>query len=69
MKFEIAQEMAGTVDAVDAALVDPEFLVRMVELPKLGSAEVVDQRREGDVMYQDVRYLFEAEMSRAVTRV
>ena len=69
MNFEISQHIAGAVDAVDAALVDPAFLVRMVELPKLGSAEVVDQRRDGDRVYQDVRYLFQAEMSRAVTRV
>jgi hypothetical protein len=69
MNFEIRQELAGPPDAVDAALVDPGFLARMAELPKLGSAEVVDQRREGDVMYQDVRYLFQAELSRAVTRV
>ena len=69
MNFEIVQDIAATVDAVDTALVDPDFLVRMDELPKLGTAEVVDQRRDGDVVYQDVRYLFQAEMSRAVTRV
>jgi hypothetical protein len=55
MNFEITQEIAGRADALDAALVDPAFLARMAELPKLGSAEVVDQRREGDVVYQDVR--------------
>ena len=69
MNFEIVQDISATVDAVDTALVDPDFLVRMAELPKLGSAEVVDQRRDGDVVYQDVRYLFQAELSRAVTRV
>ena len=69
MNFEIVQKISATVDAVDSALVDPKFLIRMDELPKLGTAEVVDQRRDGDIVYQDVRYLFEAEMSRAVTRV
>ena len=69
MKFEIAQDLRAPVDAVDAALVDPGFLVRMAELPKLGSAEVIEQRREGDVVHQDVRYLFEAQLSGAVTRV
>ena len=69
MNFDITQQIAGTADALDAALVDPAFLVLMADLPKLGSAEVVDQRREGDVVYQDVRYLFQAELSRAVTRV
>jgi hypothetical protein len=69
VNFEIVQEIAAPADAVDAALVDPAFLVRMVELPKLGRAEVVEQRRDGDVVDQDVRYLFEAQLSSAVTRV
>jgi hypothetical protein len=41
----------------------------MAELPELGSAEVVTQSRAGDVVHQDVRYLFRAELSSAVTRV
>ena len=41
----------------------------MAELPKLGAATVLDQQRDDDVMVQDVRYLFQAELSRAVTRV
>lgn len=69
MKFEIVQQIRAEVDAVDAALVDPAFLVQMAELPKLGSAEVVSQDREGDVVRQDVRYLFQAQLSSAVTRV
>ena len=69
MRFEIVQDIAAAPDAVDGALVDPAFLVRMAELPKLGSAEVVSQLRDGDTMHQDVRYLFQAELSSAVTRV
>lgn len=69
MKFEIVQDLRATPDAVDGALVDPAFLVRMSDLPKLGSAEVVSQTRDGDVVHQDVRYLFQAELSGAVTRV
>ena len=69
MNFEIIQSITAAVDAVDAALIDPAFLIRMAELPKLGSAEVLDQRRDGDVVHQDVRFLFKAELSRAVTRV
>ena len=69
MRFEIAQDLAASVTDVDDALVNPTFLVRMAELPKLGSAEVLDQRRDGDVVHQDVRFLFQAELSRAVTRV
>jgi len=69
VKFEIVQELAATPDAIDGVLVDPAFLVRMAELPKLGSADVVSQARDGDVVRQDVRYLFQAELSSAVTRV
>ena len=69
MKFEIVQDLAASVADVDRALVDPAFLVRMAELPKLGSAEVVEQHRDGDVVHQDVRFLFQAELSRSVTRV
>jgi hypothetical protein len=69
VRFEIVQDIAATPDSIDAALVDAAFLVRMAELPKLGSAEVVSQARDGDVVRQDVRYLFQAELSSAVTRV
>lgn len=69
MKFEIVQDLRAVPAAIDGALVDPAFLVRMAELPKLGSAAVVSQARDGDVVRQDVRYLFQAELSSAVTRV
>ena len=69
MKFEIVQDLSASPEALDGALVDPAFLVRMAELPKLGSAEVLTQERDGDVVRQDVRYLFVAELSSAVTRV
>ena len=69
MKFEIVQDLSASPEALDGALVDPAFLVRMAELPKLGSAEVLTQERDGDVVRQDVRYLFVAELSAAVTRV
>ena len=62
MRFEIVQSLMATPDAVDAALVDPTFLVRMAELPKLGSAEVVSQILTADRVEQDVRYLFRAEL-------
>lgn len=69
MDFQIVQTLAGSPDRVDAALTDPAFLVRMAELPKLGSAEVLSQARRGDVVVQQVRYLFRAELSGAVTKV
>ncbi len=41
----------------------------MAELPKLGSAEVVSNERDGDTVNLQVRYLFQADLSAAVTRV
>ena len=69
MDFALTQDVPAAVDAVEAALVDAAFLVRMSELPKLGSAEVVASERNGDVVALQVRYLFQAELSAAVTRV
>lgn len=69
MDFTLTQQIDAPVDSVDAALIDPDFLARMAELPKLGSAEVVSIERDGDVVQLAVRYLFQAELSAAVTRV
>jgi hypothetical protein len=65
--FTLRQEIPAPADAVDAALVNPDFLIRMAELPKLGSAEVVANERDGDTVKLQVRYLFQADLSAAVT--
>jgi hypothetical protein len=67
--FTLTQAIAAPVEAVDEALVSPDFLTRMAELPKLGSAEVVANERAGDIVKLQVRYLFQADLSAAVTRV
>jgi hypothetical protein len=67
--FTLHQQIGAPVEAVEAALVDSAFLQRMDELPKLGSAEIVRNERDGDVVHLAVRYLFQAELSSAVTRV
>jgi hypothetical protein len=69
MDWEIVQQIDAPVEAVDATLVDAAFLATMAELPKLGSADVLSQSRDGDVVRQQVRYLFQAELSGAVRRV
>lgn len=68
VNFTLRQEIPAPVDAVEAALVDADFLARMAELPKLGSAEVVDCTRDGAVVSLQVRYLFQADLPGAVTR-
>jgi hypothetical protein len=69
MHFEFDQHVVGALDVVEAALVDPGFLSGLHALPRLGSAEVLDQQRDGDVVRQRVRYRFEVELSGAVRRV
>jgi hypothetical protein len=66
--FSLHQEIPASVDRVGAALVDAAFLVRMAELPKLGSAEVVSRSEQGAVVSIQVRYLFQADLPGAVTR-
>ena len=67
--FTLTQQIDAPADAVDEALVNPDFLVRMAELPKLGSAEVVSVERDRESVQLAVRYLFQAELSSAVTKV
>jgi hypothetical protein len=69
MDFTLTQDISGTVDQVEDALTDAGFLATMADLPKIGSAEVLEQTRDGDSVHQRVRYLFTADLSGAVRRV
>lgn len=69
MRFTLDQTLpAGVGDVLDA-FTDPGFLASLVELPELGSPELLDQQREGNLVRQQVRYLFRGELSSAVRRV
>ncbi len=48
---------------------DPRFIAATAGLPKIGGAELLDQRRDGDRVRQRVRYRFTGELSSAVTAV
>jgi Protein of unknown function (DUF2505) len=69
MDFQLAQQLSGSVDAVAAALLDPEFLAASAHLPKVGGADLLEERRDGDVVHRRIRYRFTAELSSAVKRV
>ena len=58
MRFLIEQHVPAKPEAVAAALVDPDFLSHLASLPKLGGGELVDQRTNGEVVVQRVRYRF-----------
>lgn len=69
MKFRIEQHFEAGVDRVQAALGDPAFLAVLASLPKLGGAQLLDQRTEGDVVHQRVRYRFTGELNAAARAV
>ena len=69
MRFRIEQNFDAPLEDVEAAFVDPAFLEELGTLPKLGRPELVDQREDGDLVHQRVRYAFAGELSSAVTAV
>ena len=69
MKFRIDQRIPAPLAAVEAALLDRDFVAATARLPKLGSPEVLENSRDGDRAHQRIRYRFTAQLSGAVTRV
>lgn len=69
VRFRIEQPVAAPPAAVQDALLDRDFLARLAELPKLGSPELLDQRREGDLVIQRVRYQFVGDLNSAARRI
>jgi hypothetical protein len=67
--FAIDQRFSAPRTEVEAAFVDPAFIARLAELPKLGGAELLSQERDGARVVQRVRYRFTGELSSVVRRV
>lgn len=69
MRFHLEQPLPARVDEVIDVLVDADFLASLSELPKLGRPEVLEQRSDGELVHQRVRYRFSGDLSPAVTAV
>jgi hypothetical protein len=69
VKFRIDQRIPAPLAAVEAALLDREFIAATAQLPKLGAPEMLENARDGDRAHQRIRYRFTAQLSGAVTRV
>jgi hypothetical protein len=69
VRFELTQELPGSIGAVFGALLDPSFVASLGALPNMAPPEVIDQRAEGDRVVQRTRYRFTGSLSSAVTRV
>jgi hypothetical protein len=69
VRFRLDQSLPGPVGEVLAAFTDPAFLAALAALPKTGAPELLEQRREGDLVHQRTRYRFAGDLSPAVRRV
>lgn len=69
MHFHIEQRFTGSLEVVEAAFCAPELLSRLASLPKVGGAELLEQRDAGASFFQRVRYRFTGDLSSAVTAV
>ena len=70
MRFTVEQRFGAPLAAVEAALLDPAFLARLAELPRLGAPELLSSEDDGgDLVVQRVRYRFAGDLSPAVTAV
>ncbi len=69
MKFRIEQRIAAPLGAVEAALLNRDFVAATADLPKLGAPELLELERDGDRAHERIRYRFTAELSGAASRV
>lgn len=69
MRFTIEQRFTGPLERVEAAFVDPAFLERLRELPKLGRPTLVHRVETEELVHQWVKYAFTGEVNAAVRRV
>lgn len=69
MEFELEQRLRGVPDDVLNVLLDREFLAARGELPKLGSAELLELTRDDATARVRVRMHFSGRLSSAVTAV
>ena len=69
MRFFIEQRFAAPLQRVEDAYCSPELLATLSTLPKVGGAELLEQRAEGDRLIQRVRYRFTGDLNSAVTAV
>jgi len=69
VRFAFDQRFAADLARVEAALIDPAFVARLATLPKLGAPTLLDQREDGRLIRQRIRYAFVGDLSSAVRAV
>jgi hypothetical protein len=69
MRFAIEQEIGAPADAVAAAYANPDFYSTLVDLPNLGTPEVLSHEVDGDTVRLRMRYRLVRELSAPVRAV
>jgi len=69
VRFHIEQHFDAPRERVEAAVLDPEYLARLGELPKIGRPQLLGQERVGAQVHQRVRYKFVGDLAPVVRRV
>jgi hypothetical protein len=69
MQFAIEQPIAAPPGSVAAAYADPDFYSTLVDLPNLGTPEVLSHQVDGDAVQLRIRYRLVRDLSAAVRAV
>ena len=69
MRFAIDQVIAAPPDAVAATYADPDFYSTLVDLPNLGTPEVLSHDVDGDTVQLRIRYRLVRDLSAPVRAV
>jgi hypothetical protein len=69
VRFRIDQQVAAPLPVVEEAFVDPDFLKRLADLPKLGGAELLSRDDDGTSVHLRIRYRFTGDLNAAVRAV
>jgi hypothetical protein len=69
MDFTIEQRIAAPVEAVEAALLDGDFIAATKDLPNLGHSELLDETRSGSTVTLRIQRRFTGQLSSMVTTV
>ncbi|HSL57455.1 MAG TPA: DUF2505 domain-containing protein [Acidimicrobiales bacterium] len=69
MDFSAEHRFAAPPDRVAAAMTDPAFAPRLVELPDVGAAEALGSGRDGPVSWLRVRLAYDGQLDPVAQRV
>lgn len=69
MDFHTEDRLRADVDAVLGAYADPGLPTALGALSPLSAGELVDHRRDGDVVHLEVRYAYEGDLPPGATHI